>query len=71
MTRTAVASSNLASVGYEVDCSTLEVEFHSGAIYQYFQVPESRFVGLMTASSHGHYFDLYIKEAGYPFRRIR
>ncbi|MBI5374534.1 MAG: KTSC domain-containing protein [Candidatus Schekmanbacteria bacterium] len=71
MNRTPVSSSNLASVGYDPVNFILEIEFHNGGIYQYFNVPESEFNGLMGAESHGKYFDGYIKKGGYSFKKIR
>jgi len=40
----------------------LEVEFHSGGVYQYFDVPQSIYDALMHASSHGSYFHRHIKD---------
>ena len=71
MVRTNVVSSNLRSVGYETITKTLEIEFHSGGIYQYFGIPNSIHSGLMNADSHGTYFDRNIKKAGYRFRKIK
>ena len=71
MERTPVSSSNLRSVGYDPNEETLEIEFHSGGTYQYFNVPQHRCEGLMNASSKGSYFDAYIKKAGYRYRKIR
>ena len=48
----------------------LEVEFHSGSIYQYSSVPEALYQGLMQAASKGAYFHDHIKER-YPFRQVR
>lgn len=70
MTRTSVDSSNLRSVGYDAATSTLEVEFHSGGIYQYYSVPASVYNGLMSASSHGTYFDQHVKKGGYRYSRV-
>jgi len=70
MKRQSVNSSNLASVGYDSASSTLEIEFHSGGVYQYLNVPVSIYNGLMNASSHGQYFDAYVKKAGYRFKKI-
>lgn len=56
MNRKNVTSSNLLSVGYDTKSKILEIEFHSGGIYQYFEVPKSEFDALMAASSHGSYF---------------
>ncbi len=71
MNRTAVSSSNLASVGYDPVQQTLEIEFHSGSVYQYSGVPADVYAGLMSATSHGRYFDAFIKKAGYRYRQIR
>jgi hypothetical protein len=71
MNRTPVSSSNLASVGYDHQTSTLEVEFRNGSIYQYFNVPLEIFNGLMSASSHGKYLDAYIRKGGYRYVTIK
>jgi hypothetical protein len=71
MDRIPVSSSNLRSIGYDSNEEILEIEFHSGGIYQYFGVPLSRYEGLINASSKGSYFDGYIKKAGYRYRKIR
>jgi len=70
MTRIAVNSSNLASVGYEEESKTLEIEFNSGSIYQYFNVPFQEYQNLMQADSHGKYFDRNIKH-NYSYRKVR
>ena len=36
MIRQPVSSSNIRSIGYDSMSSTLEIEFHSGGVYQYF-----------------------------------
>ena len=64
-----VSSSNLHSVGYDADSQTLRIKFHSGGIYDYFNVPESRHSGLMNASSKGGYHADYIK-GNYRYRQI-
>ena len=69
MDRTAVSSSNLASVGYDASTETLEIEFNDGGVYQYDSVPQSEYDGLMSASSHGKYFHRNIK-GRYRYKRI-
>ncbi len=69
MTRQHVSSSNLRSVGYDSSSSTLEVEFNSGSVYQYSSVPPNVYAALMSASSHGTYFNANIKNS-YRFRQI-
>ncbi len=71
MNRTPVASSNIAAIGYDTANRILEIAFHNGSIYQYFNVPAHIYEGLMRASSHGQYFDAYIKKAGYAYQRLR
>lgn len=70
MERQPVQSSNLVSVGYEPDTSTLEVEFHSSGIYQYFGVPAETHQALMDAGSKGNYFNHNVKNAGYQCARV-
>ena len=41
MERQYVSSSNIASIGYDPDNLVLEIEFLSGAVYQYYDVPQS------------------------------
>ena len=69
MTRTPVSSSNLKSVGYDNVSHTLEIQFHSGGVYQYMNVPPSVFAALMAASSHGSFFARAIRNC-YHYRRV-
>lgn len=70
MQRTPVASSsNVASIGYDPDTSTLEIEFNNGAIYQYFDVNENVYNELLNASSVGGYLASNIK-GKYRFSRV-
>lgn len=62
MIRQPAASSNLRSVGYDAARQILEVEFHSGGIYQYFGVPAGVYGGLMQAGSKGRYFHAFVKD---------
>lgn len=71
MNRTSVSSSNLNSIGYDEESRILEIEFNTGSVYQYVDVPESIYEGLMNAESHGKYFDVNIKKAGYQFVKVR
>jgi hypothetical protein len=59
--RTYVHSSNMASVGYDAEKQILEIEFHDGTTYQYFDVPKEIYEGLMSAGSIGSYFMHNIK----------
>ena len=70
MERQYVSSSNIASIGYDASDMILEVAFLNGAIYQYYDVPQSVYDGLMSASSHGSYLDAYVKKGGYRYSKI-
>ncbi|MDO9044323.1 MAG: KTSC domain-containing protein [Methanobacteriaceae archaeon] len=61
MRRQVVHSSNLVSIGYDIDSETLEVEFRD-SIYQYYNVPESAYIGLMSEGSKGRYLHKHIKD---------
>jgi hypothetical protein len=63
-----VSSSVLASVGYDDEAHMLELEFHSGEIYEYFDVPPHVHDELMAAESLGGYFARHIREQ-YPYER--
>jgi hypothetical protein len=63
MERTPVSSSNLRSIGYDQESSTLEVEFNTGAVYQYHGVGQEAFDSLMQAGSKGAYFNTNIKNS--------
>jgi len=56
-----VDSTNVASVGYDEDSSTLQIAFKNGTMYQYFDVPENVFIGLRDADSVGGYLAANIK----------
>lgn len=57
MYRTSVNSSNIQSIGYDPQSSVLEVEFTSGDVYQYFNVPEYLYQQFLQASSHGQFLN--------------
>jgi hypothetical protein len=71
MQRQHVSSSNLKAVGYDPSTKTLEIEFLNGGLYQYSNVPQNIYDGLMLASSHGQYFDSHIKKGGFPYHKLR
>ncbi|MFQ5431236.1 MAG: KTSC domain-containing protein [Nitrospinota bacterium] len=59
--RIPVVSSNVASIGYDENSYTLEVAFHSGGIYQYFDVSPQVFEQFINADSKGKFFHEEIK----------
>ncbi len=68
MQRKSVASSAISSVGYDESSSVLEVEFESGVVYDYFDVPPKVYKDLLQASSKGHFVSRRIRDR-YPFVR--
>jgi len=70
MERIQVDSSNIISIGYDLQTNTLEVEFNSAEIYQYFNVPEHLYQNLMSASSKGQFLNDFIKFS-YRYQKIR
>lgn len=64
-----VSSSNLESVGYDPDTRILRIQFHSGGLYEYYNVPRYIHAGLMSAASHGEYFHEYIRDV-YSYRKL-
>jgi hypothetical protein len=61
MERTPVTSSHLREIGYDSENQILEVEFKNGSVYQYHGVPEYEHDAVMSAGSHGTYFNANIK----------
>ncbi len=51
MIRTTVSSTRIASVGW--DNNILEIEFHDGSIYNYFDVSRDEYQSFMSAPSLG------------------
>lgn len=69
MNREAVASSTIIAIGYDEPSETLEVEFNSGAVYQYYNVTKAIFDQLMQAASKGQFLAYQIKNV-YPYSRV-
>lgn len=62
MRRKHVESEALLSVGYDAKRHLLEIEFTSGEVYRYFDVPAPVHAGLMAADSHGEYFSHHVRD---------
>lgn len=61
MEREYVESSMIRSYGFDSSTSTLEVEFNSGAVWQYFDLAESTYYEMKSAGSCGKFFHTNIK----------
>lgn len=68
MERRDVNSSNIRSIGYDFSSSTLEIAFHSGGTWEYYDFPESAWHEFDSAESHGKYFNANIRN---QFRESR
>jgi len=66
--RRPVESASLASIGYDSNALTLEVEFKHGGVYRYLNVPADLFEALLSAESKGTFLNTTIKNS-YPFMR--
>jgi predicted XRE-type DNA-binding protein len=64
-----VQSSAVAAIGYEPAGKTLEVEFVSGEIYQYSEVPEATFKAFRKAESKGTFFQDRVR-GRFPYARV-
>ena len=62
-------SSVLAAVTYDSATQILEVEFQTGRVYWYFDVPQAVFDALIASDSAGAYFNHEIRD-GYSFREV-
>ena len=51
MVRHPVSSSRIANVGWEND--VMEVQFHNGAVYQYYNVSQSEYQNFLNSPSLG------------------
>ena len=56
-----VQSSLLAGVAYDNGQAILQLEFRSGSVYRYFQVPCQTYQALLQANSKGAYFNRHIR----------
>ncbi len=60
MKRIPVNSSMIASVGYDRQERVLEVEFNTGNVYEYYDVPYREYLNLMKDESKGSYMKTFI-----------
>lgn len=64
-----VSSAMAKSIGYSEETETLQIEFSSGAVYQYSDVEPEIWESLQDADSTGSFFNSEIK-GGYSSRRL-
>jgi hypothetical protein len=68
--REPVHSSTVVSLGYDERRKLLDLEFHSGEIYRYRNVPAATARALRAAESKGRYFGAKIR-GKFPFSRLQ
>jgi lysyl-tRNA synthetase class 2 len=61
MNTTLVESTTLLSLAYDEARKLLQLEFCSGAVYRYFDVPREMHEALLKAPSKGNYFNKAIR----------
>ena len=60
MERKAVASGAIRSVGYQEQSQTLEIEFQTGRVYQYAEVPPAVYAWLLRVENKGGFVNRMI-----------
>jgi len=70
MNRESVDSSNVKSVGYDLQTQTLEAEFSSGAVYQYEGVSPELHQSLMDADSIGGFLRTNIIKGAFKTKKL-
>jgi len=66
---TEVESSNIAAIAYIKEASQLMVQFNSGSVYAYSNVPEEVYQDFLDAGSKGKYFNAHIKGV-YQYEKV-
>ncbi len=69
MQRVTVDSSMISSVGYDDQAQELEIEFNTGKIYRYQEVPKEIYEGLLAAESKGSYMHGHVIDC-YPYYQV-
>jgi hypothetical protein len=69
MNRTTVGSPGITQVGYEEGSEILEIEFVSGKVFQFYNVPLKLFNQLMNSSQKELYYESNIL-VRFPYTRI-
>ena len=70
MVRTPVESSDVVSVGYDENEMLMEIEFRTGAVYIYYDVPKDFYLRFMAAESKGKFVNYVIKRSGLAYEKV-
>ncbi len=68
--RIVVDSSSIRSIGYDRSDRLLDIEYPSGDVYRYFEVPAWEYENFMKAESKGTYLNREFKSAGYEYVKL-
>jgi hypothetical protein len=71
MSREPIDSSVIASLGYVAGQRILEIEFRSGDIYDYLDVPLEEYAAFRSADSKGTYLNKVFKLRGYRYIQVK
>ncbi len=71
MEREPVQSSTIQAIGYDPAAQVLEIEFQSGRVYQYRDVPPAVAATLRAAPSAGAYFSRHVRNNYECWRLVR
>ena len=55
-------SSNVTAVTYDDEQQLLQVKFHTGSVYEYYDVPRTTYNNLLKAKSAGKYLNKHIRD---------
>lgn len=58
-----VKSSNIDSVGYDKETAVMVVKFKNGTAYEYADVPQEKYLGMLKSDSVGSYFAQEVRNA--------
>ncbi|SLM62934.1 MULTISPECIES: KTSC domain-containing protein [Dickeya] len=70
MQRKRVSSTELFSVGYDAQNSTLEVELLNGSLYRYKNVALMIYEELMASNAKARYYARYIRNS-FPYDKVQ
>ncbi|GAC1516731.1 MAG: KTSC domain-containing protein [Gemmatimonadaceae bacterium] len=69
MDRVPVESKSIRAIGYDSDTRVLEIEFRSGGVYDYADVPVGVYEAMLRAESKATFFRAEVRER-FQFTRI-
>jgi len=69
--RLPIDSTSIVSMGYDEARRLLDIEFLSGDVYRYFEVPAWEYENFLGAPSKGTYLNQEFKAAGYRYEKIQ